>query len=249
MIKPFVLLAMSAFNRERFIVEAIESVLAQEYQGWNLHITDDGSGDSTPAIIEAYVRKDDRISATYFQTNYGPSAALKESSSRESTYLGWIDSDDALHPKALSEIVPYMIENPGFDCVYSQYNTMTEHGTDTGLGFKCKVPYSARRLLDVFMVFHFRLMKWSAYNAIGLDPIMERAIDYDFFLRFSERYIIKSFPKSLYRYRQHFNSISGKERGLQAEFAQTAVNNALMRRNLSAWIGRDTSNMNLTEAL
>lgn len=224
---------MNAFNRERFIVEAIESVLAQDYKGWQLHITDDGSTDSTRSIIESYSRKDDRIQATYFQANHGPAAALKESSSREATYLGWIDSDDALHPTALSELLPVMTDNPKLDCVYSQYNTMTEQGTDTGLGYRCQIPYSPTRLLADFMVFHFRLMKWTAYEAIGLDVRFKAAIDYEFFLRFSEKYLVQHFPKSLYRYRQHYHSISGESQALQSECAQTAIKNALKRRGLS----------------
>lgn len=233
MSKPLVLLAMNAFNRERFIVEAIESVLAQDYKGWQLHITDDGSTDSTPSIIESYVRKDDRIQATYFRVNQGPAAALQESSSREATYLGWIDSDDVLHPKALSELLPVMTGDPKLDCVYSQYNTMTEQGTDTGLGYRCQIPYSPTRLLADFMVFHFRLMKWTAYKAIGLDVQFKAAIDYEFFLRFSEKYLVQHFPKSLYRYRQHYHSISGRSQAFQSECAELAIKNALKRRNLS----------------
>jgi hypothetical protein len=117
--------------------------------------------------------------------------------------------------------------------VYSQYNTMTDRGTDTGLGSKCEIPYSPSRLLVDFMVFHFRLMKWSAYQLVGLDTRFKAAIDYDFFLRFSETCVIQHFPKSLYRYRQHPQTLSSQSQHIQRECAEAAINNALQRRNLS----------------
>lgn len=233
MSKPFVLLGMTSFNREAFIAEAIESVLAQDYTGWKLQIVDDGSTDKTRSIIESYVRLDDRIQATYLNKNQGFANALKEASKEESTYLGWIDSDDALTPDALSELIPFMVSNPHLDCVYSQYNTMNVNGTDTGLGYRCQIPYSKERLLVDFMIFHFKFMKWSAYQSTGLSLNFKASIDYDFFLRFSEKHSIGHFPKSLYRYREHAQSISGNGNDVQRYFAEVAINDALKRRNLS----------------
>ena len=233
MTKPLVVLAMTAFNREEFISEAIESVLAQTFSDWILNIVDDGSTDSTFSIIVSYVHQDDRIRVTQFPENKGIVEALREASKLECQYLGWIDSDDLLNFEALKLLVPYLIENPDVDCVYSRYNTITALGVNTGLGHRCLKSYSPNKLLTNFMVFHFRLMKWDSYLDIGLDDSFYYAFDYDFFLRFSEKYLIEHFPQSLYCYRQHPKSISTTEFKMQATHAEAAINAALVRRNLS----------------
>ena len=51
---PAVSIIMPAFNRERYLAESIESVLNQTFSDWELIVVDDGSSDSTPAIIERY---------------------------------------------------------------------------------------------------------------------------------------------------------------------------------------------------
>ena len=55
--RPIVSIIMAAYNAEKYIVEAIESVLFQTYSNWELIITDDFSNDETSKIIDEYKRK------------------------------------------------------------------------------------------------------------------------------------------------------------------------------------------------
>ena len=72
---PAVSIIMPAFNRERYLAESIESVLNQTFSDWELIVVDDGSSDSTPAIIERYrLRFPERVKPIS-QANSGVAAA------------------------------------------------------------------------------------------------------------------------------------------------------------------------------
>ena len=58
---PLISIIMPVYNGERFLSEAIESIIAQTYENWELLAVDDGSTDNSLQIIEAYAEKDGRI--------------------------------------------------------------------------------------------------------------------------------------------------------------------------------------------
>ena len=70
---------MPAYNAEKYIEEAIESVLKQTYRNWELIITDDKSTDDTPKILDEYIRKDARIKVIYLKNNSGTAIARNTS--------------------------------------------------------------------------------------------------------------------------------------------------------------------------
>ena len=61
--EALVSIVMPAYNCEKYVVEAINSVLAQKYRNWELLVLDDGSKDNTLRIIEEFSQKDSRIKA------------------------------------------------------------------------------------------------------------------------------------------------------------------------------------------
>ena len=68
---PLVSVVMPAYNAAAFIEEAIDSVVNQTVQNWELIVLDDCSSDSTTAVIEKLMREDDRISLVYNEQNIG----------------------------------------------------------------------------------------------------------------------------------------------------------------------------------
>ncbi len=104
---------MPAFNAERTIQHAIESVLGQDYQNWELLITDDGSTDSTSAILARFT--DPRI-RTFRQPNGGVSSARNRGlSEMKGVFYTFLDADDLLPPSSLSLRVAHMISRPEID--------------------------------------------------------------------------------------------------------------------------------------
>ena len=104
-IKPNVSIGMPVFNGEKYIKEAIDSLLAQTFDDFELVISDNASTDGTSAICEQYAKKDSRI--IYFRQNVNLGAAknfsfvLKEATGK---YFMWAASDDVWHSNWLEKL-------------------------------------------------------------------------------------------------------------------------------------------------
>ena len=87
------------YNRAEYVRQAIESILAQTYSGYELFVIDDGSSDGTPQLLASY---GSRIRALH-QANQGPEVARNQAAAlAQGEYLVLLDSDDRLMPWALA---------------------------------------------------------------------------------------------------------------------------------------------------
>lgn len=126
--KPLVSIIMPIYNGERFLSEAVDSIIAQTYENWELLAVDDGSTDKSVQIIEAYAEKDGRIKLYKNDSGeHGPGIARNYGIERISgKYTYFIDADDwiekdlleatvALAEKTDADIVPFgfVIEDNG----------------------------------------------------------------------------------------------------------------------------------------
>lgn len=94
---------MAAYNSEKYIVEAIESVLNQDYENWELVIVNDGSTDNTPIIIDEYSSKYLKIKSIH-QKHSGTAAAARNTALNYVTgdYVQMLDADDLVEKNLLS---------------------------------------------------------------------------------------------------------------------------------------------------
>lgn len=108
---------MPVYNGERFLEQAIDSLLAQLFQDWELIVVDDGSGDCTPQILAQYI---DRRIKVFRQENRGEAGArntgLKHMTGE---YMAFLDADDVYLPNALQDLSSYLDAHPAFDVVFS----------------------------------------------------------------------------------------------------------------------------------
>jgi glycosyltransferase involved in cell wall biosynthesis len=184
---PKVSLIMTVHNRERYLEEAIASVLAQIYDNYELILWDDGSTDRSGEIATHYATIDRRI--RFFKAEYqGRNAALRAAHQKaDGYYLDWIDSDDLMPSTTLAATVGFLNAEPDIGMVYTDHQIIDPQGKLQGYGHRCQIPYSKDRLLIDFMNFHFRLIRRESFEACGgIDPYFESAIDYDLCLRLSE---------------------------------------------------------------
>jgi glycosyltransferase involved in cell wall biosynthesis len=101
---------MTAYNRERYIAESIESVLNSTYENFELIIVDDGSKDRTVEIVMEYASKDARIKLYVNPKNVGQFKNRNLAATYAmGKYLKYLDSDDLLYPTGL-EVMTSMIE-------------------------------------------------------------------------------------------------------------------------------------------
>lgn len=124
--KTLVSIIMPAYNAEKYIREAIESILKQTYTEWELIIVDDASVDTTLEIIKEFQIRDNRIICVKSDKNEGvASARNKGIQAAKGEYIAFLDSDDLWKAEKLEIQIHYMQEhNCGF--VYSAYDVIDE---------------------------------------------------------------------------------------------------------------------------
>lgn len=113
MIQPLVSVLMTVYNREKYIAQAIESVLASTYQNWELIVVDDRSKDRSLEIAQSYAAKDGRIKVIVNEVNLGDYPNRNQAASyAKGKYLKYVDADDLIYPYGLEQLVFYMEQFP-----------------------------------------------------------------------------------------------------------------------------------------
>jgi glycosyltransferase involved in cell wall biosynthesis len=120
---PLVSVLMAAYNSEKYIGEAIESVLASTFTDFELIICDDRSTDNTAKIAQGYLQKDSRVKVYINETNLGDYPNRNKAASYATgTYLKYLDHDDVIYPWGLGVMVKCMQAYPsaGFGLICSK---------------------------------------------------------------------------------------------------------------------------------
>src|SRR5512134_3549033 len=103
---PRVSVVMSVYNGEKYLEEAVESILNQTFRDFEFIVVDDGSSDSTPRLLALYERRDPRVLIYRFDDNRGLSTALNFGIERaRGKYIARMDADDISLPNRLQEQV------------------------------------------------------------------------------------------------------------------------------------------------
>lgn len=117
-------IVVPAYNAEQFLHEALDSVLEQTFQQWELVVVDDGSTDGTRAVAEAYSRRDRRIQIVSGPNVGLPAARNKGMELLSNPYIALLDADDVWLPELLARLVDTMERYP-VDLVACHHSTFT----------------------------------------------------------------------------------------------------------------------------
>lgn len=110
---PLISVLMTAYNRERFVAEAIESVMSSTYSNFELIVVDDCSTDKTVKIAKEYESKDGRVRVYVNEKNLGDYPNRNQAASyAKGKYLKYVDADDLIYPYGLEQLVFYMEQFP-----------------------------------------------------------------------------------------------------------------------------------------
>ncbi|MGN6605060.1 MAG: glycosyltransferase family 2 protein [Ginsengibacter sp.] len=111
--EPLVSVLMTAYNREKYIAEAIESVLASTWRNFELIIVDDQSTDDTFSIAKSYVKNDERVKVYKNETNLRDYPNRNKAASyAKGKYLKFVDSDDKIYDWGLAYCIEQMEKYP-----------------------------------------------------------------------------------------------------------------------------------------
>lgn len=107
---------MSAYNSEKYLALAIDSLLQQSYSNFELILFDDASSDNTRNIIKEYAEKDSRIIPLYNDQNRGLTANLNQGIKQsKGIYIARMDADDISLPERFEKQVCFLDNNPEID--------------------------------------------------------------------------------------------------------------------------------------
>ena len=213
---------MPAYNAEKYIADSIRSVIAQTYSDWELIVVDDGSTDTTAAVVREFVSRDSRIKYI-FQENGLPGKARNTGIANSSgPLIAFLDSDDLWIETKLERQTRVLAEN-NVDVVFS--DAFIFKGDDTTEETKTfKSPagrFLGPDLLDSLIRLNriavlTVLLKRTALDRVGLfeeGKAYHGVEDYDLWLRLAEADVVfYGLPNALARYRQH-NAATAKVGG------------------------------------
>lgn len=121
---PSISVIMPAYNHEKYVGPAIESVLAQAFEDWELVIVDDGSTDGTAQIIKKY--KDSRIHYHYQHNQDAYNALNQGIELARGNYIAILNSDDVYHPDRLGACLEAVAE--GAEAVFTDVVSVDHQG-------------------------------------------------------------------------------------------------------------------------
>lgn len=207
---PRVSVITPTYNRADFLGEAIDSMLAQTFDDFEMIIVDDGSTDGTRALVEQY--SDDPRIRCFFQENQGQSVARNLGIGKSTgEFICFLDSDNVWLPERLERSLAAFEGDPSADIVYADNITIDEHGRE--IGRDAMPRYSGRithqLLKDNFVSINTTMIRRHCLEAMGgFSPDDRLAEDYSLWLRLSTRYAFRYVPEFWSKYRVMDDQIS-----------------------------------------
>lgn len=187
------------YNQEKYIAEALDSVLEQTFKDFEIIVINDGSTDNSANIIKSYVKKHPQIIRYIGQRNQGVIAARNNAIAKaQGEYIFPLDGDDKIAPNCLSKLYEAMINKQG-DVIYCDGEYFGER---SGKIIHLK-PSKFNMTLGnhVFVSSLYRKSDWTKYG--GYDEIMKDGYeDWEFWLNFvEENKRFHKIDKTLFFYR------------------------------------------------
>ena len=225
---------MTNYNGERFLASAIVSILEQSYKNFELVVVDDGSTDSSPAILRAFASQDSRIKNFYYSRNRGFAYALNYGLARvQGEYVARMDSDDLCHPERLAKQVAYLNRHPEIFVLGCRSESIDAWDKRKNRA-KDEVPFRigclliARRMAEgEYFIHHPTLMvrKFCFEELGGYREVFPIGEDIDLYARLLDRYgaIFENLSERLYSYRRYKESLTRQHDFSQHAWIQTLV--------------------------
>ncbi len=241
--QPLISVIMPVFDTPVLrLEEAVESVLAQAYENWELLLIDDGS--SSADLLHALpdlAARDRRIVLGKVGKHAGISAASNRGLElARGEWVSFLDHDDVLEPDALFQFSKLLQTHREAEMIYSDEDKLAEDGFEAPL---FKPDWSPDFFLSYNYVGHLTAVRRNLVQKIGeFRSEFDSAQDYDLFLRVAEQTNrIHHIPRVLYHWRRSADSsaISVRQKPGQLEATRRAIEDHLKRRGERAHVAVD----------
>jgi len=210
---PKISVIMAVYNGEKYLEEAIESILDQSFDDFEFIIVDDGSIDRTSEILREYAKKDERIKIITNSKNIGLTKSLNKAIEQaKGEYIARQDADDISAPERLEKQIRLLESNDNLGCVGCNASVIDENG---GFIRKVVLPRTDLNLYirkrNCFIHGSLIFPRHVLEEINGYDEKMKLAQDYDLILRISKRYKFGFVDEFLYFLRSGKIGISHKK--------------------------------------
>jgi glycosyltransferase involved in cell wall biosynthesis len=185
--RPTVSIIMSTFDRGMVLDRAIQSIVEQTFEDWELILVDDASGDEGRHIAQAWSKQHHKITTIRNPTNRGLAASLNRAiASSTGRYIARMDDDDASHPERLRMQVDFLERHPEIDVLGAAAFVVDSTGIDLGINSRPETHEEIVRTIYRSSPFiHPTVMMRRDFiqEAGGYDETFLRAEDRDLWLR------------------------------------------------------------------
>lgn len=207
---PLISVVMSVYNEENYLQEAIDSILKQTVQDFELIVVDDCSTDRTRDILREY--QDPRIHVVWNEENRGLTANLNLAVSlAKGQYIARMDGDDLSHPNRFERQLRYLKEHPELKLISCRTETFGQEHLRSDIQGDPEY-LRCRMLVRPVLAHPGFLVRGEVFRELGFryDESFRQAQDYDLAARISRRYAIGICPEILLEYRVHSGQVSSK---------------------------------------
>lgn len=230
---PAVSVVMPVFNAQRFLREALQSVLDQTFRDFDLIAIDDGSTDQSFETLTAFARLDSRL-RVYRQTHKALPATLNFGCAlAESPYIARMDADDIALPERFARQLEFLEAHPAVAILGTQLERIRSDGAFID---RTRVPLTHPGIaanMQKFCCLHHPtvMLRASALRSLGgYREAFLAAEDHDLWLRAAERFELSNLPDILLRYRIHTDATSFQKLEQQVLSVLAAEASARLRR-------------------
>ena len=130
---PLVTVAIPVFNGARYLPEALDAHLAQDFTDFEIIVLDNASTDATPSIVQTYVERDERVRSVRHERNIGlPQNFNAGVPLARGTYFRWAAHDDLVAPTSLARCVEVLETRPDVVMAYPKTILIDRDGAEIG---------------------------------------------------------------------------------------------------------------------
>ena len=201
--RPKISVIMSVYKGDKYLKEAIESILNQTFTDFEFIIVNDGSTDNSLEIIQSY--DDERIKIINNEKNIGLTKSLNKALKQaKGEYIARQDADDVSLPNRFEEQVKYFEEHPEVVLLGTSVYLIGENEKIVGKRIVLTKP-SIKYLFKENQFNHGSVMfKKEIVNQLGgYNELIRYSQDYELWLRIAKYYEVRNLTQSLYKLRSH----------------------------------------------
>ena len=230
---PKISVLMSVYNGERYVREAVESMLNQTFTDYEFIIVDDGSTDSTWQILQGYAASEPRVVLVRNETNVGLTGSLNKGLDlARGEYIARMDADDVSLPHRLAAQVAFLDGSPEVGVVGSAVQVIDANGSP---GDVWRYP-TTHALILWSLCFHAGIAHPAAVfrkgvveRVGGYDERFAQAQDRDLWQRLSSVARLANLPDVYLLHRKHPDTVSCRRTDMQARNSAKAGQRLMTR--------------------